>query len=332
MSRSQVGRLSGRVAHRVLRMPHLSTGGGLPRRRGLTLMELVVVMAILVALASILVPIFPSMLERAHRSTQATNASELTKAIQLYLSTNGSLNGCDLLTDGTTVIDYLPAVSTTSTMLSGDNAGGVANYLGYTQARGGYVSAGKLSTNAFNALNGAGITNAYPLALEKSAAGTTTNGDTWQPTFNPYPDGVATKGPTTLTTSTEVVYVNGSGVLQAHLASPSILQEANANAKLTGQQFVMFGLGQYCSAVGTAMASAPYNFPNDAQHENPNQVYERFGLIFQVEDASGNALPAAVFLGAVAIESNFLLGTDKMEESYSQNIQQVTAPNAGPGE
>ena len=165
MSRSQVGRLSGRVAHRVLRMPHLSTGGGLPRRRGLTLMELVVVMAILVALASILVPIFPSMLERAHRSTQATNASELTKAIQLYLSTNGSLNGCDLLTDGTTVIDYLPAVSTTSTMLSGDNAGGVANYLGYTQACGGYVSAGKLSTNAFNALNGAGITNAYPLAL-----------------------------------------------------------------------------------------------------------------------------------------------------------------------
>ena len=43
------------------------------------------------------------------------------------------------------------------------------------------------------------------------------------------------------------------------------------------------------------------------------------------------ALPAAVFLGAVAIESNFLLGTDKMEESYSQNIQQVTAPEPAPG-
>ena len=39
------------------------------RRSGLTLMELVVVLVILVALAGILVPILPSMIERAHRST-----------------------------------------------------------------------------------------------------------------------------------------------------------------------------------------------------------------------------------------------------------------------
>ena len=171
MSRLRIGRLSGRVAHRVLRMPHPSTGGGLPRRRGLTLMELVVVMAILVALASILVPIFPSMLERAHRSTQATNASELTKAIQLYLSTNGSLNGCDLLTDGTTVINYLPAVTGAGPMPMGDTAGTIANYLGYTNAVGGYVTAGALSANALTALNGAGITNAYPLVADATTRG-----------------------------------------------------------------------------------------------------------------------------------------------------------------
>ena len=94
----------------------------------------------------------------------------------------------------------------------------------------------------------------------------------------------------------------------------------------------MLGLGRRSSAIGTVMANAPSNFPNDTVHENPNQVYERFGLIFQVEDVNGNALPSALFLGTVAIESNFLLGTDKVEESYTQNIQQVPAPNSGPGE
>ena len=54
------------------------------RRRGLTLMELVVVMFILMALAAIMVPLFPSMVERAHRASQATNESEITKAVQMY--------------------------------------------------------------------------------------------------------------------------------------------------------------------------------------------------------------------------------------------------------
>jgi hypothetical protein len=125
------------------------------------------------------------------------------------------------------------------------------------------------------------------------------------------------------------VYVNGSGVLHAGLVSPAII---NTSTTTGGHQFVMFGLGKYCSAVGTVIANAPSNFPNDAVHENPNTVYERFGLIFQVEDAKGNGLPSALFLGAVAIESNILLGTDKIEESYSQNIQQASSPNAGQGE
>ena len=54
------------------------------RRRGLTLMELVVVMVILIALAGILLPLFPSMLTRAHTSSTATNISEANKAVQLY--------------------------------------------------------------------------------------------------------------------------------------------------------------------------------------------------------------------------------------------------------
>jgi len=90
-------------------------------RKGLTLMELVVVMFILMALAAIMVPLFPSLIERAHRSSQATNASEITKAVQLFQSINGNYpDGYDLLTDGTNIINYFPAVPTPQPMLFGD--------------------------------------------------------------------------------------------------------------------------------------------------------------------------------------------------------------------
>ena len=155
-----------------------------------------------------------------------------------------------------------------------------------------------------------------------SAAASYSGSIGWTPTFNPYPGDAVT--PTALTTSTSVVYVNGSGVLAANLASPSIVSGS-------GTQFVLFGLGKRCSAIGTVLATASYNFPNDTVHENPDLVYERFGLIFQLEDAKKNPLAAAQFIGTVAIESNVLLGVDKVNESYTENIPQINAPAAGPG-
>ena len=53
-------------------------------RKGLTLIELVVVMTILVALAGLLVPTFASMLTRGHTSTCSTNIGEVNKAVQEY--------------------------------------------------------------------------------------------------------------------------------------------------------------------------------------------------------------------------------------------------------
>jgi type II secretory pathway pseudopilin PulG len=290
-------------------------------------MELLVVLLILMALVAIVVPLFPSLIERAHRASQGTNTSEVTKAIQLYQSTNGVYpDGYDLMTDGTTMINYMPSVSTPSTMiLSGDTANSFTNYLGFTYPVGGYVSAGPLTAGGLAALNGAGIVTEYALLPDATTAATSYAGGLgWTPTFNPYQGDAPTLGATTLSKSTAVIYVNGSGVLAAGLGN-----QATVSGSQT--QFVMFGLGRRCSAIGTVLANAPNNFPNDAVHENPDLVYERFGLIFQLEDAKGNALPSAIFLGAVAIESNLLLGTDKIEESYYQNVPQANAPNSGPG-
>jgi type II secretory pathway pseudopilin PulG len=52
--------------------------------RGLTLVELVVVMAILIAVAGILIPVLPGLIGRAETSARATNDSEIYKWVQTY--------------------------------------------------------------------------------------------------------------------------------------------------------------------------------------------------------------------------------------------------------
>ena len=77
--------------------------------RGLTLLELVVVMTILIALAGILVALFPGFLRLAHTSTGATNLSDLNRVFHTYNQVNrGWPNGLDNLHDGTNLYSRLP--------------------------------------------------------------------------------------------------------------------------------------------------------------------------------------------------------------------------------
>ncbi len=75
-------------------------------RQGLTLLELVVVMVILVALAGILVPMLPGMLGRAHAVNHTANITEINKIWGLYTNVNGSYpDGLDSLISGTDLYD-----------------------------------------------------------------------------------------------------------------------------------------------------------------------------------------------------------------------------------
>jgi Tfp pilus assembly protein PilE len=79
------------------------------KRKGLTLLELVVVMTILIALAGILVPLLPNMMKQAHTSTGATNMPELNKLFELHNTVErGYPNYLDNLTDGTDLYAGLP--------------------------------------------------------------------------------------------------------------------------------------------------------------------------------------------------------------------------------
>lgn len=105
------------------------------RRKGLTLMELVVVLTILVGLAAILVPLFPNLLRRTHKATDATQSAEVAKAVQLYQAMYLSYpDQFDLMLTGAGVApDYIPS------------DGGVPSAGG--QPFGGAAIPGTLSTN-----------------------------------------------------------------------------------------------------------------------------------------------------------------------------------------
>ena len=77
-------------------------------RKGLTLIELVVVMTILIALAGLLIPTFSAMLTRGHTSTCSTNIGEVCKALQQYQQLYGGYpSNMDALSDGND-LDQLP--------------------------------------------------------------------------------------------------------------------------------------------------------------------------------------------------------------------------------
>lgn len=70
------------------------------RQAGLTLIELLIVLVVLVGVAGILVPLFPDVRQRTHGATGADNMKETSKALQLHLlNTGGYPNELDALID-----------------------------------------------------------------------------------------------------------------------------------------------------------------------------------------------------------------------------------------
>jgi type II secretory pathway pseudopilin PulG len=274
-------------------------------RRGLTLIELIVVLMILIALAGILIPMLPSMLTRAHTSTSATNLGETARAIITYQQLFQSYpNNWDALTDSSgKPIDYFANGSALP-----PSAGGPGTLPGN-----GEITALTLSPGEISALTAVGINQVQ--AMEgKGGTGAPAGFD---PTFNYYSDVLAGGTPSPTANAINVATVKTLAGLDP-IANPLANQRCvKLNLPLTGR-YVALGIGPRVSMVGKTIQSAPVHF-GDTPVLNPEFGYERFVALFKISDTvAGPNFTQAQLVGVTEIEDTGLGGVDDHLQTWYQ--------------
>ena len=243
------------------------------RRRGLTLIELIVVMVILAALAGILIPSLSGLTTRAHTSSSATNVGEVAKALQTHEAQ---------------FLGYPDRLDSLVTDLSGGT-------MATTIAAGGSDLAPlTLDADTLAALNSAGIVNVTQMV--ESAGGATSGAYAWSPTFFPY---AAPSAPAT----TPATSALATGNIVLGLAGPAAAREFGASG---GASYALFGIGRY-STMNRVMLEAPVHFEEDPAR-SPNLAYARYVGVFQVTDNAGNPLERARLVGVAAIHNDQISG------------------------
>ncbi len=267
-------------------------------RLGLTLLELVIVMTIIVAIAGVAVAMFPRLLARAHIASCSANIPELLKAIQMYEAT--SMDGYPDMMDNLAL-----------------QGGGIANIL---PLRGGEIrglSSHSLTEDEAKALQRAGISNLAQVALA---------GPDHHPSFWPYSDALADG--VTPTAVAENLSVAG--------LDPQYAQQEGISTNGPEDVFVVFGLGSPCRMFGRTLNEAPVHFSNSLEG-NPNDKYMRFVAVFQVaghvrnpewvegDDPEDQFIPSpysrARFRGVLSMHPGRLEGVGAHMEEYWEEVE-----------
>jgi prepilin-type N-terminal cleavage/methylation domain-containing protein len=213
-------------------------------RTGLTLIELVVVLAILAGVAALIVPRLDYLQKQTEHATGAVTAADLGSMMQVYKTSVGTYPTLDLLTDGTDVYDKIWTVSappfTAATLPSTGGARWYASFLD-----GGLATAYLQVAASTDASNSTGT--AAPIDLvNEAAAGTLT-----------------------------VAELNTAGIYNA-----SIIRACFPETGVipTGVKLIGLGIGPRNSLVGNVMQSTPL----DTQGDDPKQVYCRYIAIYAI--------------------------------------------------
>ncbi len=214
-------------------------------RLGLTLLELVVVMTILIALAGLLVALFPGFLKLAHTSTGGTNMPELNKVFQMHHQVQrGWPNYLDNLVD---------------------EAGSLyAKLPGDPTSAGYFLEPLTLEAEQAQALLDAGLTAVFPL---------TSDADIDDATYDCYGEGVVAP-------ELEDAVPVATGLTVARLTTPGDIAKFKGHDDAV---YVVFGVGQATPLVGEGgmMQDAPVHFGHNA-NTRPNEVYSRFAAVFRL--------------------------------------------------
>ena len=241
------------------------------RRTALTLMELVVVLAVVVALTGIVVAIIPNMIHRANIASCTATISEMDKIIQTYEGLYSEIpNKFDNLVIGNDLASFV---------LPG-SVGGPS------------FSAGTLTTAEAASLSNWGLTDVANLSENPN-----TGGD-WRPTFWPYSDSQQT--PITFAP------VNASlkiAVLTKVGADYMGLPTGGAAGPTTGNyKYVIFGMNKPCTLFRNVANEPPFHFA-DTKTEDPATFYMPFAVVYMVSrDYNGaqKTMSKARYMGTVA--------------------------------
>jgi type II secretory pathway pseudopilin PulG len=273
-----------------MRLPSRRRG---KQRAGLTLLELAVVLVILVALAGIVVPLLPNIIDRTHTAAGTANVAEVNKWLQYHAQTHNRYpDGWDSLTAGTTIAPYIPGARPGETSLD--------------------LTTDTLTTAEWNALNAAGIMTVY--RMDPTLDETLTPPQS--PTFNPYELPL-----TPLTTTDRVVMLTPVG-------ASKVVRDTPAEILATGQEnitsrFVVLGLGSRNTMIGKSATEAPLHFP-ESSALGPHSVYNRFGVVFQVSrNANGTQVPLtkAALIGAISFHSNGIVTGGNYAAQYYDAVR-----------
>jgi type II secretory pathway pseudopilin PulG len=274
-------------------------------RSGLTLVELIVVLTILIAVSALLVPLLPSMVSRSHDASSATNISDISRQVQTYNQLYfGYPNNLDNLVE---------AGTGGGNALLGTLAGG-ANLNNM-------VTAQKLTQAQATALSNIGITSFANLT--GTAPATIAN---WSPTFFPYTTMAPNQSANvTLVSSlpTVAVLTGTTTTVGATPAAGTGLSVGVAKLGLspTGT-YVVLGFGSANSAVGKVVQECPVHFP-DQQTINPAITYQRYGLIFLVsENNPAVVVNNAQLVGVVCLlDDGIETAGDHIQDYFSRSQQ-----------
>jgi prepilin-type N-terminal cleavage/methylation domain-containing protein len=275
------------------------------QRRGLTLIELIVVLTILVALAALLIPMLPNMLSRSHDASAATNISEISKYVQTYNQLYFNYpNNLDNLVD---------AGAGGGNLLATLAGGGNLN----TQ-----VVAQALTAPQVTALNNIGITSLANLTGTDPGV----TGLTWSPTFFPYTTtnprlpanttAVTTATPPTVAVLTGTTGVGGTAAPGTGVAAAVVKLGVNPSGT-----YVVLGFGLANSAIGQVVQECPAHFPDQATI-SPSITYQRYGLIFKVSDPAVTNFTNAVFVGTVCLLDDGIESANDHIKGYFDLSQQ----------
>ncbi|MEM6671916.1 MAG: type II secretion system protein [Planctomycetota bacterium] len=221
------------------------------RRAGLTLIELVVVLTILVAVGGLLVPVIGNALTRSHVATCASNIPETSKMLIAAQATLGTLG--DNWTTGVIQIG----------VGAGDPVNDSASNTAGGGGGGGSLTVGQLTAGEVAGLNDIGITTVFDHG-DPTVAG-------FDVTFN------ADLQTETVAVGTDVIVLDGPQAAQINLP-----------AVAGGNRYIWLGIDRPWTLLGTLTPEAPVHF-GDTEGAFPNQAYSRFGAIFEVSEADASA-------------------------------------------